>query len=135
MKFIIIALLGLPAYAAKDSVALFLRPEKSVILINERGANSRLQHLIQAFGPEKELLWESEDKNFRFNCARDESKAECTISLLQSGGVLIAKKEVMAAANILRQTTDVSLEWASSRENRVTIEIFKGNLRIHGTKP
>lgn len=134
MKFIIIALLALPAYAANDSVAVFLRPEKSVILINERGADSRLQRLIKAFGPDKELLWESPDKVIRLNCARNDSAATCTIRLLPSINVQIENKRVFARAPI-EGVSDLDLTWESSRYNRFNLRIAYGSIDLTGQKP
>lgn len=134
MKFIIIALFGLPAFAATDSVAVFLRPEKSVILINERGAQSRLQQLIKAFGPDKELLWESHDKVIRLNCARNDNAATCTIRLLPSINVQIENKRVFARAPI-EGVSDLDLTWESSRFNRFNVKIGHGSINLTGQKP
>jgi len=127
----------LPAFAVNDSVAVFLRPEKSVILINERGADSRLQNLFSALNADTDLLWESEDKSIRLNCGRNETAATCTIRLLPSQRVSIEARRVLASAELrgIQNPKNAELTWESSRFNRFTVKIFNGRIELIGQKP
>lgn len=131
---VLFALLVGPVFAARDSVAVFHRPEKVVVLINESGAASRLQQLLKAFGPELDLLWENADQSIRFNCGRNEKAATCTIRLLPSASVLVEPKKVAGWASGVA-ARDLELSWESSRFNRFTVKIENGNLTVHGQKP
>jgi hypothetical protein len=136
MTFLFAFLLS-PAFAARDSVAVFLRPEKSVILINERGADSRLQNLFSALGAGTDLLWESEDQSIRLNCGRNQTAATCTIRLLPSANVSIEAKKVSAFAELrgVRAWKETELTWESSRANVFTVKIFNGRIGLFGRKP
>ncbi len=138
IKFIL-ACLSLPVFAGgpADSVAVFHRPEKVVVLINERGANSRLQKLLKAFGPEMDLLWENPDKSIRFNCGRNETAATCSIRLLPSESVKIEAKKVSASAKYQgpNAPANIELTWESSRANRFNVKILNGEIELLGQKP
>lgn len=136
MTFLFAFLLS-PAFAARDSVAVLLRPEKSVIQINERGGHSRLQTLFDAMGAGTELFWENEDKSIRLNCGRNQTAATCTIRLLPSPYVSIEAKQVSAFAELRGVATwkETELTWESSRSNVFTVKIFNGHIGLLGRKP
>jgi hypothetical protein len=136
MTFLFAFLLS-PAFAGNDSVAVFIRPEKSVILINERGTNSRLQNLFSALDAGTDLLWENDDQSIRLNCGRNQTAATCTIRLLPSASVSIEAKKVTALAELrgVHAWKETELTWESSRSNVFTLKILDGRIGLFGRKP
>ena len=98
--FTISALLGLlsPAYAW-DSVAVFHRPDKVVVQINEHGANSRLQNWLNQLQAGNDFYYLSSDQSVKLDCGRNESNATCTFRFLPSAKVLIGTKDVRTEFN------------------------------------
>lgn len=109
MKFLnVIVLLALlqsvgvsEAVAAKwDSVGVFLRPQKSVILINESRANSwpgsKIHQLMDVMNVATDFAFLSQDESIKLSCGRNVNAAICTFRFYPSSGVRILGKEVEA---------------------------------------
>lgn len=130
-------LLSTLAFSASDSVAVFHRPEKVAILINERGRHGRIQQFMNAWGIEHEIFWENAEKNFRINCGRSETGATCNFRLLPGAGVEIKEKESLGKARWDREgavPADVQFSFESSRENYFQFTSVNGEFTIYTKK-
>lgn len=123
---------GLSAFAATDSVAVFQRPEKIVVQINESGANSRLQKFLSAWTAGADLLWESLAKDIHINCGRNASAATCVIRLIPSQNVAVedtvAQTEYRFEGAPAPQDSEASFE--SSRGQKFSMAVTGGVLKI-----
>jgi hypothetical protein len=122
------------AFSAADSVAVFHRPEKVVILVNERGSNGRIQQFMNAWNAGPELYWHSETGDFTINCGRNEAAASCTFKLLPSANVQIGAKEAEGHAQMNPAPADVHFSFESSRENFFEFTSARGVLTMHTKK-
>lgn len=77
---------------AWDSVAVFYKPEKVLVLVNESGREGRLKSLMKLFGPENEILKVSEDQSFKMDCGKNATAASCTFRFLRAGDVRLFKR-------------------------------------------
>lgn len=83
--------------AASDSVAVFFTSAKTSVLINERGSNSRLHDFMNALNWGNKNQWESEDKQARFVCGRNDEAASCTFTVFPSPAIRFGNRQVLAA--------------------------------------
>lgn len=78
-----LVLVGAQAFAAWDSVAVFHRPEKNIVLINERGTtNLRLQNWLALFGEAGCLEFLSTAGDVKISCANVSEGSGCTFRFL-----------------------------------------------------
>ena len=56
--------------AARDSVAVFYKPEKTGVLLNERGSNGRIQQFMNTLGIEENIYWLNEDESINIRWSR-----------------------------------------------------------------
>ncbi len=106
-------------HAAADSVAVFHRPEKVVVLINENGTESRLQQFMNALSADHRVFWVTRDESIKIDCARNTDKVSCTFRFTPSDSVIIEEKRVWAeteAAELSKNEFQMSFE--SSQEDR-----------------
>ncbi|MGZ3711167.1 MAG: hypothetical protein ACXVBE_05395 [Bdellovibrionota bacterium] len=137
MLYLLTLLLSTSAPAASDSVAVFHRPEKVAILVNERGRNGRIQQFMNAWGVQDEIFWQSADESFRINCGRTETGATCNFRLLPSAQVEIKQKESTGHAQWKGTgptPADVHFTFESSRENFFEFTSKGGELTIYTRK-
>lgn len=125
------------ASAAQDSVAVFLRAEKIVVLINEAN-NGRLQEWMNHLGLGTDLFAVSADENIRLSCGRRADVASCTFRLIPSASVKLNQKTVIAQASLaelqLPAVGNFEMSFASSREDKMTLKIQDGILQITASK-
>lgn len=105
------------ANAATDSVGVFHRAEKVVVLINERGSHSRLQDFMNHLEAGERIVWQSADESIRIQCARNMTDASCTFLFLPSSDVQIGEKEVRATVPSAQQI-DFGMSFESSQGDR-----------------
>lgn len=138
MIFLLTLLFASPnAQAAADSVAVFHRPEKVAILVNEGGRNGRIQQFFNAWGIDHELYWQNSDESFRINCGRNETGATCNFRLLPSPSVEIRAKESLGRARWTGEgpiPADVHFSFESSRGNFFEFTSKNGELTIYTRK-
>lgn len=122
-------------HAAADSVAVFHRPEKVVVLINENGANSRLQQFMNALSADHRVFWLSRDESVKFDCARNTQKVSCTFRFTPSRNVIIEGKRVLAetdAADLSKMPFEMSFE--SSQEDRFQLRMTSEGIQFWAAK-
>lgn len=125
-------LLSVLSFAAADSVAVFHRPEKVVVLLNEHGAKGRLHAMMDAWGADKELFWQTEE--FYVNCARGKNGVTCTLRLLPVGQARIEEKESFWQG-VGPNTGDFSVSFESSRGHGLEFGSKGGRLSFHARRP
>lgn len=135
MKSMITALIffaSIQASAAQDSVAVFFNFQKTVVLVNEEGAN-RLHAFMDQMGVKGELHHSSEDQSLKIDCGRTVATASCTFRLLPSPTVQFGHKIVTAEVAVdVTGTFETSFE--SSRGDTFTLEIVDGKMRLLAKK-
>lgn len=124
-------LFSLAAFAASDSVAVFHRPEKVVVLLNEYGPQGRLHSMMDAWGAGKELFWQAEE--FYVNCARAKSGVTCTLRLLPTGNARIEAKDSFWEGK--GASADFSITFESSRGHGLEFSSQGGRLSFHARRP
>lgn len=93
-------LFSMEALAAWDSVAVFHRQEKVIVLINEDGQKglptSRLQNFIDLFKDTDSIRFLSESTGIRISCGRDLEVSSCTFRFTPGSNTLIEERAVSA---------------------------------------
>lgn len=126
---------SLSVAAPADSVAVFHRPEKVVILVNEQGSHGRIQRMMNAWRAERDLYWHTEDGALMINCGRNLEAASCTFRLQPGPNVAIGEKEAAGHALITEETVeDIHISFTSSRDNFFELTVDKGELSLHTKK-
>lgn len=123
------------AIAAADSVAVFHRPEKVVVLINENGAQSRLQQFMDALSADHRVFWVTRDESIKIDCARNTEKVACNFRFTPSRAVNIQDKSVFAettAEELNKSTFQMAFE--SSREDRFLLTMTPEGIQFWAGK-
>ena len=135
MKSIIATLLlfvSVQVSAAQDSVAVFFNPQKTVVLINEEGAD-RLHAFMDQMNVGSELHVLNQDASIKIDCGRTAATASCTFRLLPSPAVQFGKKEVAAELTVdIAGTFETSFE--SSRGDKFIVQVADGKMLIQAQK-
>jgi hypothetical protein len=135
MKSIIATLLvftSVQATASQDSVGVFFSPQKTVVLINEEGAN-RLHAFMDHLAVRGELHLLNQDASIKIDCGRTADSASCTFRLLPSPTVQYGHKSVQAELAIdIAGAFETSFE--SSRGDQFVLQIVDGKLRLTAQK-
>lgn len=124
-------LFSLVSFAAADSVAVFHRPEKVVVLLNEYGDQGRLHSMMDAWGAGQELFWKTEE--LYVNCARTKSGVTCTLRLLPVGSARIEGKDSFWEGS--GPSGDFSFAFESSRGHRLDFSSVGGRISFHARRP
>lgn len=95
-----ISAIGWERASAWDSVAVFVRPEKSVVMIHEPKAGGRLKAFMKLLSNERNLLVTSPDDSIKIDCGLGEAIDSCVFRFLPSEQVQISKKEIRASLPI-----------------------------------
>lgn len=124
-------------WAAADSVAVFHRPEKVVILINEAGEYGRLHEMMNAFGKKDSFIAQSADESIKIQCGRIIDAASCTFRFLPATGILISEKSLKARTlltNLGLESENFEMIFESSREDKFVLKIIDGNINFFASK-
>ena len=125
------------AMAALDSVAVFHRPEKVIILINERGQSGRLHDMMNSFGKEDSFSALSADENIKIQCNRIIDAASCTFRFFPSEGIQIKEKTLKARtllSNLNLESENFEMIFESSREDKFVLKVIDGNINFFASK-
>lgn len=135
LTFLLMFLAFSSAQAASDSVAVFHRPEKVMVLLKEWGSAGRLQQFLDAVGAQEGWQWFSPDESVKIECARAAAEAGCNIRLLPSDSVRISGRAVHAqihTGDFVGTSYEMSFE--SSREDRFHLKIDDQGLQVWAGK-
>lgn len=128
------------AFAQSDSVAVFHRPEKVIIQINEGYEGTRrLIDLLENLKQEKQFSTSSADENIKISCARgSEEVASCIFKFLPGKNVIITNKKVEATINLsdlkLESVNNLEIYFESSMKDKFQLKITDGVLSISASK-
>ena len=125
------------AMAASDSVAVFHRPEKVVILINERGETGRLHDMMNSFNVEDSFVTQNADESIKIQCKRMTDAASCTFRFFPATGIQIQAKTLKgetALTNLNLESDDFEMSFESSREDKFSLKILDGNIIFSASK-
>lgn len=135
-----------------DSVGVFYKDEKVVILINEEQGAPRLQAFFNALEardllskPPQTLdryIFLSSDKTARIQCARADHAATCTFRFLPSELAQIANRRIEALIPAIEifgtsapaYADDFEMIFESSMKDRFKLKLSDEGLRIEGEK-
>ncbi|MBC7713761.1 MAG: hypothetical protein H7177_10510 [Rhizobacter sp.] len=126
------------AMATSDSVAVFHRPEKVTVLINERGESSRLQDMMSNFNADKYIHTITADQKVMITCGRNIEAASCTFTFYQSPEVVIAERSMTAQASLadleMESTQNFEINFESSMNDKFSLEVKDGNIFFKSSK-
>lgn len=125
-----------------DSVAVFHRPKRVLVQINEPGAVSRLQSLMTLLKAEEEILIFSADKSFKIDCDRNDRAAMCILRMLPSDKIEITGRTAIAKFALSDLQLDASafgsepfeISFLNSNGDNVKITVIDGILEIIAAK-
>lgn len=125
-------------FAQADSVGIFHRNDKVVILLNEKGESARLQNFLNSLEVKYGFDFVSEEKDVKIVCARNIEAATCTFTFFPSHNVIIGHRTLEAAIDLTNSDLNVSEEFSmyfeSSMADKVFIKIVDGNMFVSATK-
>lgn len=125
-------------FAAADSVGVFHRPEKVVVLINEDYRTSRLSQMMDALGLGESALLLSSDESIKIDCGRNTQAASCTFRFFPSAIVNVGNKNVEALVSAtdlkLSQAPDFEMVFESSMADRFVMQVTGGKVYFFANK-
>ncbi len=131
---VLILMSSLQAVASSDSVAVMLRPEKTVVLINEF-KTSRVHAWMDLMGVGSELHLLNQDQSIKVDCGRQEKTASCTFRFLPSHAVKFDTGLVEAVMPLENAAPgDLEISFESSRGDRFVIVQSEGQIYFRGSK-
>ena len=128
------------AMAQSDSVGVFHRPEKVIVLINEgnQQATTRLSDMMDFLGVDSRFEALSSDQNIKITCARAYGAASCTFRFFPGKNSEITTKKLEASATLsdLNLQAEGSFEFyfESSMEDKFLLKIVDGNVAFSASK-
>lgn len=139
MSLVLVCLVSVSAWAQRDSVGVFYRPEKTVVLVTENFHRSqRLLAMMQTLGAENRLLLISSDNSLKIDCGANLEVASCTFRFFPSEAVEIGNKNVEALINLtdlgVAQAADYEMIFESSMADRFILKIEKAQIYLYAHK-
>jgi hypothetical protein len=128
------------AFAQSDSVAVFHRPEKVLIQINEGDEGTRrLIDMMENLKQEKQFHVSSKDENLIISCGRGAAEvASCIFKFLPGKNVNIVNKQVDASISLaelkLESVSNFEIYFESSMKDKFLLKITDGILSISASK-
>lgn len=124
------------AQAASDSVSVFHRDEKVVVVINEWASSQpRLPLLIQAIAPgESNFRIASRDGSFKGSCAYGQRGATCNFTFTPSKVVEFASSVRAVRAHMAIESEDAEVYFESSVADVFRLKIKSGILTVYASK-
>ncbi len=138
LKILIFLVSMTSASAAWDSVAVFHRPEKVVVQVNEPAQTSRLSELFASLGADRELRLESKDKSVLLDCGRGASGASCILRFQPSSSVEISARSMTASIPLrdlnVSSSQPVQIAFDNSNGHHLTIVLTAAELGVVARK-
>lgn len=124
-------------WAAADSVAVFHRPEKVIVLINERGESGRLHDMMNSMNVDSTLVTQTRDDSIKIQCSRIVDAVSCTFRFFPATGIQIKDKTLKARtllSNLNLESENFEMLFESSREDKFVLKIIDGNINFYAAK-
>lgn len=143
MKTIILLttlLLSQLALASQDSVAVFYRPEKVIVLINERiQAGVRLQEFMNHFGATDSFMASNDDESIVITCGQSSTSSSCKFIFTPAQDVVIKDRTVTVKTSLrnfnLNNNGEFKMEFASSMNDKFFFTVSAdGDITMTGSK-
>ncbi len=139
MLITVLFLLNFNASAAWDAVGVFHKPEKVIVLLNERQevTNKRLHQWVSLF-PNNYIQYISSTQDIRWECGINFEGAGCTFRFLPSSTNLIGERFIESSLSIaqftelgvdIQKMTGLDLSFLNS--NGDTFRIWQEGDRIY----
>lgn len=126
---------GSLAHAAEDSVGVFHKSDKVVVLVNEEGSAGRLQRFMDFLGVTDQLQIISSDQSIKFQCRRNDRAASCTFRLLPSDNVFIGPGNVVAEAALVEiPAGEFYMDFESSMQDYFQLRLKDGRVLLQANK-
>lgn len=126
------------AMAALDSVGVFHRPEKVIVLINERGEGGRLQTMMNYFEAGETLALISPDQNIKIVCGRSVEAATCTFRFFPGKDIVIGLRNLEASSTLrelgLTALDDFDFSFESSMQDKFLLQVSNGKIIFSASK-
>ena len=123
-------LFNLPAFGGFDSVGIFHRPEKVIVLINEIGEGERLQTMMNYFEVGETMSMVSTDNSISILCKRRINTASCTFIFLPGKNTFIGTRTLEASVCLdeLGATIidDFDMSFESSLKDKFIMNVTNG---------
>lgn len=139
MTVVLGLLISVSAWANRDSVGVFYRPEKTVVLATENlYRTQRLPAMMRALGAENRLLLVSKDNSIKIDCGASLEAASCTFRFFPSDVVEIGVKNVEALIAFVDlgvvDAEDFEMSFESSMADRFILKIKDGHVYLYAHK-
>lgn len=125
------------SYANKDSVGVFYKPEKVIVLVNEKRGAPRLNGFMNAVGAGDSFVYETDDKTFRINCGRNIEESTCTFRLLNGskiGQIQTRRVEAFIPASEIKVHANYKMYFESSMGDKFLLETTEQGISYTGSK-
>lgn len=127
------------AFPRNDSVAVFHRPEKVIVQINEGyDGYSRLSDMMDFLDVGNRFQATSTDQNIVISCGRNREAASCIFKFLPGNDIKISPKKLSAKANLKDLKLDAEgafiFHFVSSMEDRFMVKIIDGVIFFEASK-
>lgn len=137
MHLLLVIMNGLLAANAQwDSVNIFHRPEKVVIVIGENGPGKVAQ--LMDLWPLESFRVSTANNDFELTCNRDSQSAGCNMRFFPSTDVTIGNRSVGARILLSELKSDLDRDWAQSFLNsngdQLQLAVKDGVLTISAAK-
>ncbi|MBY0412680.1 MAG: hypothetical protein K2Q18_00870, partial [Bdellovibrionales bacterium] len=122
-----------------DSVGVFHRPEKVIVLINEGpyGTN-RLSSFMDFLNVSDQLKAESLDKKIKLLCGRANGAASCTFTFFPGQDVIISAKKLEAKSTLselnLKADGNFEFSFESSMSDKFNLKIDGDDITFKANK-
>lgn len=145
LGFTLITMTTFSAFASlgQDSVAVFHRPDKVIVLVTEKGLNSRLAQFMNSWalelnqtGRREALIWQSPNAEFTMRCFKNYDEHSCTFKLQPTSPFVnitptAARIEFPLSASMLQ---DYDFEFLSSRNDYFRLSSANDVLSLQAIK-
>ncbi len=138
MKFLLPLFFGVICYsqgssAAQDSVAVFYKQNKVVVMIKDFASSGRLQAFLSVLGHEQGFRYQSEDQMMRLECGQNQAEAVCTFGFEPTSGVQFIARGVHAEVP-MGPLPEAEFTFVSSRGDQVKLRTGMIGLEVTAQK-
>ena len=138
MKFILPIIFGFfcfsqATFASQDSVAVFYKQDKVVVMIKDYPSSGRLQEFITIVGGPQGFRYQSDDKMMRLECGQNSAEAVCTFGFEPTVGVQFIARGVQALVPV-ESLAEAEFVFVSSRGDQVKLRTGTHGLEVIAQK-
>lgn len=125
--------LSVQAQNARDSVGVFHRSDKVVVLVTERSGNGRLENFMNAVADGDTLFLKNADESIHIRCGKSIKESSCTFRFHPSEFVQIGDRNVQGILPLkTRGSADVIFE--SSMGDKFILKVTEQGLQFWAGK-